>query len=114
MFLFLQFQPFRGLCAALRTPALFLRARHILRQLRRRLVQHGHKFIAGDGLFFVQVLGQLIQLAAVLQQQLGRLFMLLFHQGHHLPVNVGLGFGRAGQRGIAAQILVGHDFQRRR
>ena len=64
MFLFLQFQPFRGLCAALRTPVLFLRARHILRQLRRRLVQHGHKFIAGDGLFFVQVLGQLIQLAA--------------------------------------------------
>ena len=43
----------------------------------------------------VQILRQLIQLRAVVRENLHRFFMLLFHQLHHLTVDFRLGFSRA-------------------
>ena len=54
--------------------------------------------ITGDGLLLVQILGQLIQLCAVVGQDLHSLGVLGLDQLHHLLVDLALGLGRAGQR----------------
>ena len=69
-------------------------------------VEDLHEFLAGDGLLLVQILCQLVQLCAVLGQDADGLFVLGLDQLYHLPVDLALGLGTAGQRGVAAQILV--------
>ena len=71
-------------------------------------VEDLHKLLAGDGLLLVQEGGQLVQLGAVVGEELQRLLVLLLHQCHHLLVDLRLGLGGAGQRRVAAQVLVLH------
>ena len=49
---------------------------------------------------------------AVLGQDADGLFVLGLDQIYHLLIDLALGLGTAGQRGIAAQILVVHGLQR--
>ena len=55
-------------------------------------VQNPHKLIPGDGFLLVQILRQLIELRAVVRENLHRFLMLLFHKFHYLTVNLRLGF----------------------
>ena len=54
-------------------------------------VEDIHELLAGDGLFLVQVLCQLVQLCAVLGQDADGLFVLGLDQLYHLPVDLALG-----------------------
>ena len=67
-------------------------------------VEDIHEILAGDGLFLVQVLCQLVQLCAVLGQDANGLFVLGLDQLYHLPVDLALGLGTAGQR-----VSLGYD-----
>lgn len=71
----------------------------------RLCVQNPHKLLAGDGLFFVQILGNLVQLAAVVGQQLVGLLVLLLHDLHHLGVHAAGGLLAAGQAGVAVGVM---------
>ena len=74
--------------------------------------QDAHELFAGDGFFLVQVLGDLVQLAAVFNQHLFGFFMLLLDDFHDLIVHCGGCALTAGQAGIAAQVGVVHSLQR--
>ena len=71
-----------------------------------------HELFACDRLFLVEVLRQLIELRAVLGEDVHSLFVLRFHQLHDALVDLRLRFGGAGERRIAAKILVRHRFER--
>ena len=58
-------------------------------------VQDVHELFAGDRLFLVEVLRQLIELRAVLGEDVHSLFVLRFHQLHDALVDLRLRFGRA-------------------
>ena len=75
-------------------------------------VQNTHKLLAADGLLFVQVLGDLVQLALVVSQQLIGLSMLGLHDLHDLGIHLRCGLLTAGKAGIAAQIGVVHRLER--
>ena len=71
-----------------------------------------HEFLAGDGLLLIEEGRQTVQLLPVRRKDVHRLVMLPLHQLHHLLVDLGLGIGGAGQRGVTPQILVGDGLQR--
>lgn len=55
--------------------------------------QNPHEFLSGNGLIFVQVFGQLVQLVDVVRQNLKRLVVLFTHDLDNLLVNARLCFG---------------------
>ena len=60
-------------------------------------IQDRHKFIAGDGFFFQQIFGKLVQLIQVVFQNADGLFVGCTDDLHHLFVDLGGGLGTARQ-----------------
>ncbi len=65
-----------------------------------RGIQNSHEFLAGDGFLFIEEVGQLIQLFAVVGQDLDGFLVLGLDEGDDLLVDLALGLGRAGKGGI--------------
>ena len=59
------------------------------------LIQHRHEFFARDSFLFIQELCEPVQTAAVFEQYLLSLFMLLLYELHDLPVDLILSIGGA-------------------
>ena len=69
-------------------------------------IQDVHELFACDRLLLVEVLRQLIELRAVLGEDVHSLFVLRFHQLHNALVDLRLRLGRARKRRVAAEILI--------
>ena len=58
------------------------------------------------------MLCKLVELFAVVGENLQRLFVLALHQLHDFAVDLALGVRGAGKRGVPAEVLVCHRFER--
>ena len=60
-----------------------------------------HKLLAGNGLLFQQIFGELMKLGLVGTENIQSFLMGGLHGGYNLLVNFGGGLGRTGQRAVA-------------
>ena len=72
----------------------------------------GDASLAGDGLLFIEVLGQFVELGTVFREDADGLGVLFFHERDDLMVDLRLRFGRAGEGGVAAEVLVRDGLER--
>ena len=75
-------------------------------------MQQIHKFFAGDGFFFQKEVRQTVQGIHIILQDADGLLMRGLDGGNHFLINLRSGLRRAGERGIARQILIRHGLER--